>query len=92
TPMPFKTRILGIAYSFFLLFVINISRILIFSFIFIFSEKLFTTLHFILWFFLSSVIVFAIWYSEIKLLDIKKIPIYSDIKFLLKIIKKDKNL
>jgi hypothetical protein len=34
------------------------------------------------WFIFSSVLVFLVWYVDIIFFDIKEIPVYSDLKFL----------
>jgi exosortase/archaeosortase family protein len=86
-PMPPKKRIYALLYSFTALFMINILRIVIFSFILLASKELFKTMHFIFWFGLSSIIVVLIWFSEAKIFKIKEIPVYSDIKLFLKAIK-----
>ena len=88
TPMPLKKRIYTLVFSLLALFIINVIRIILFSFLLIKSEVIFTTLHFITWFFLSSVIVFLIWIAEIYMFKIKEVPVYTDIKFLLGAIKK----
>jgi len=87
TQMPFRKRIYSILSSLSLLFLINIFRILLFSFLFIASESLFYKAHFITWFFISSFIVFLIWIFNVKIFRIKEIPVYSDIKFLVRMIK-----
>lgn len=84
TPMPFKKRIFSISYSFILFFAINIVRIAFFSFVLTFSQDLFNTLHFAIWFAFSSLIVVLIWFSEISIFRIKGVPGYSDIKFVIK--------
>jgi len=87
TPMPLKTRIFALAYSFILFFIINIIRISFFSFVLTLSQNIFNTLHFAIWFAFSSLIVVLIWFSEVSIFKIKGIPGYSDIKFLLKLIR-----
>ena len=84
TPMPIKKRAYSLILSFALLFLVNILRIVIFSFLFVSSTVLFTTLHFITWIFLSSIIVFLVWYAGIKVFDIREIPVYSDLNFLIR--------
>ena len=84
TPMPIKKRAYSLILTFALLFFVNLFRIAIFSFIFVSSQALFTTFHFITWILLSSIIVFLVWYTGIKVLDIREIPVYSDLKFLVK--------
>jgi len=84
TPMSFRKRVYSLLFSFSLLFAINIARIVILLLIFTASENLFYRIHFITWFFLSSLVVFLIWIFTIRIFKIKEIPVYSDIKFLAK--------
>jgi len=88
TPMPMKKRFFSFIFSFISLLVVNIIRILFFSFLFVSAFSLFNLTHLIFWYFLSAIIVFLIWFVTIKLFEIKEIPVYSDVKFLLKDIKK----
>lgn len=82
TPMPVKTRIYSLIFSLFSFLIINILRIFLFSLLLISSFSLFNILHLIFWYFLSSLLVFAVWLVTIKLFKVENIPIYSDIKFL----------
>jgi len=84
TPMPIKKRAYSLILTFALLFLVNVFRIAVFSFIFVSSQSLFTAFHFITWILLSSIIVFLVWYTGIKVFDIREIPVYSDLKFLVK--------
>lgn len=84
TPMALRKRIYSLLLSFSLLFVINILRITIFSFLFISSQPFFSALHFMTWFIFSSILVFLVWYVNIIFFNIKEIPVYSDLKFLIK--------
>ena len=88
TPMPLKKRIFSLSYSFILFFIINIIRIAFFSFVLTFSQNLFNTFHFAIWFAFSSLIVVLIWFSETGIFKIKGIPGYSDIKLLLNAIRR----
>lgn len=88
TPMALKKRICSLIFSFFCFLIINIFRIFFFSILFIASFSLFNLTHLIFWYFLSSIIVFLIWLATIKIYKIKEIPVYEDVKFLYKKIKK----
>ena len=90
TPMNYKKRAKALLFSFFAFLLANVLRIFIFSFILIESFSLFNLTHLIFWYFLSIVIVFAIWLLTIKLFKIKEIPVYSDLIFLYKNIRKKK--
>jgi exosortase/archaeosortase family protein len=80
-----KKRISMIFYSFAILLVFNILRILIL--ISMHKSSLFDITHQFFWYFLSTIFVIAIWYSELKIFKIKQIPFYNDFKFLYKQIK-----
>lgn len=84
TPIPLKKRILSIIFSFLSFLIINIIRIFFFSILFVKAFSLFSLTHLTFWYFLSAIIVFLIWFAEIKIFRINKIPVYSDLKFLWK--------
>lgn len=83
-----KQRIIMILSSFLALLILNISRIVILTMIFISGSSLFDLAHLIFWYVLSTIFVVGIWLVEIKIFKIKEIPIYSDIKILFERIKK----
>jgi exosortase/archaeosortase family protein len=80
-------RIKMLAFSFSVLLIINILRIVILLPVYIYSPNLFDILHKISWYFLSVILVVGIWFFEVKKFKIKEIPFYSDLKFLSKQIK-----
>jgi len=77
-----KKRLKMIFISFAALLAINIIRIVLLSFIFLGSFTFFVTAHQFLWYFMSTIFVVMIWFSEVKFFKIKEIPFYSDLKFL----------
>jgi len=79
-----KKRIKMILLSFSLLLFLNILRIFSLSLIFLSGNSLFDAAHKLFWYLGSTVFVVGIWFIEVKIFKIKKIPIYSDIKFLYK--------
>lgn len=85
----FMKRVLLLAISFASLFILNTSRILILSAMTYTSY--FETTHLIFWYGISTIFVVGIWITLIKIFKIKKVPIYSDIKFLWKLINPVKN-
>jgi exosortase/archaeosortase family protein len=87
TPMPLGKRIYSLMLSFSLLFIINTLRITLFSFLFVSLQPVFSALHFMTWFIFSSVLVFLVWYANIIFFNVKEIPVYSDLKFLIKSIR-----
>jgi|SRR3989344_2804920 len=86
--LPPKTRLKIFFLGSLIILTANIIRILILSLLIIHKNiNLFLTLHLFIWQFLSSIFVFLIWIFLTKLYKIKTIPIYTDIKYLIKHIK-----
>ncbi len=79
-----QKRIKMILFSFTFLLILNILRIFLLSLVFISGNSFFDIAHKLFWYLGSTVFVVGIWFIEVKLFKIKKIPIYSDIKFLYK--------
>jgi len=79
TSMPLKKRLYSVFYSFSMLLILNILRIILLSILFINSFQFFDITHKIFWYGISTIFVVAIWFSEVKIFKIKNIPIYSDI-------------
>lgn len=88
TPMKIKKRLSSLAFLFSSFLIINILRIFFFSLLFFQSFSLFNLTHLIFWYFLSSILVFLIWFVNIRIFKIKEIPVYTDLKFLYKKIKR----
>lgn len=88
TPMPIKKRIYSIFFSFIVLFLVNILRLLVLSILSTNNKALFDSIHFIVWNFLSTIFVIVIWFLTVKVFAIKDIPIYTDIKSFIKNIRK----
>ena len=86
----FKKRILMLIYSFVVLFILNILRIVILSSLFFTGSSLFDITHKITWYGLSTLFVVLIWFSSVWIFKIKEIPFYDDVKYLYKIVKKSK--
>lgn len=87
-----KKRIKMLLFSFGFLLILNIFRIFILSLIFVYSSampNLFDIAHKFFWYFGTTLFVVLIWFIEVKAFKIKDIPIYSDIKFLIKKTKND---
>ena len=87
TQMPIKKRLHSLLFTFGILFIINVLRIFVFSFLFVSSASIFSALHFMTWFIFSSIIVLLLWYVNIRIFNIKEIPVYSDIQFIMSEIK-----
>lgn len=85
-----KKRVKMILLSFLSLLMLNILRIVILIFIFLFGISFFDITHKVFWYVLSTIFVIGIWFAEVKIFKIKEIPVYSDIKYLIDSIKKAK--
>ena len=81
-----RLLILVLAFSLFL--VLNTFRIVLLALVS--NTFYFNTLHLIFWYAISTLFVIAVWILVVKLFNIKTIPFYSDLKFLINSIKKTK--
>lgn len=88
-PMKIKTRVYSIFFSTFLLFILNTLRIFILTVLLVNNSQLFDFTHKLFWYVLSTVFVIGIWFLTAFLFKIKQIPVYSDIKYLIRNIKTD---
>ena len=82
-----KKRVKMIIFSFASFLLINILRIVILIFLFMYGFAFFDITHKLFWYFMSVVFVIGIWFVQVKIFKIKEIPFYSDLKFLYKKIK-----
>jgi len=80
-----RLKLLGIAFGSFL--VLNIIRIIILVALHVHGSPAFDIVHSFFWYFISVVFVVAVWFFEVKRFDIKGIPFYSDVRYLLKEVK-----
>ncbi|MFW6027161.1 MAG: pacearchaeosortase [Candidatus Woesearchaeota archaeon] len=76
-----RLKLLGIAFGSFL--ILNIIRIFILGILVVRDSPSFSFVHSFFWYFLSIIFVVGIWFFEVKKFNIKHIPFYSDIMFLL---------
>ena len=79
-----KKRIKMIVLSFASLLALNLLRIIILIFIYMYGFSFFDITHELFWYFMSVIFVIGIWFAEVKIFKIKEIPFYSDLKFLYK--------
>lgn len=79
-----KKRVYAILFSFAAFLILNILRIFILSSLAVTGSSYFNATHTIFWYGFSTIIVVGIWFVEVKIYKIKKIPFYSDMKFLYK--------
>jgi len=80
--MKLQKRIYTILLSFFLFFIINVTRIIVLSLLYLNNTDIFYFVHIITWYAISIVLVVLIWFFIVKIFSIKEIPFYSDIKLL----------
>ena len=83
-----ETRAKAITTSFAMLFALNILRMLVL--IPIMGASYFGTIHWISWHVISTIFVVGIWISIVKIYKIKTIPVYSDIKYIISLVKTKK--
>jgi exosortase/archaeosortase family protein len=84
-PMNHRTRIYSILSSFLILFILNILRIFSLSILYYNLPQFFEFYHKLFWYGLSTIFVVGIWFFIIKIFSIKEIPVYSDIRYIIKI-------
>jgi len=88
--MGLKTRTKSIFFLLISFFTINLIRIITIAIIFERGYKYFDLIHSFSWHVLSTFMVLFLWFINIYLFKIKSIPIYTDVKEVLKIIKSSK--
>ncbi len=88
TPMDIGKRLKNIVYLIFSFLLLNILRILAMIWIFFALYNYFNVTHRIVWYIGSTIMVVVIWFIGVYIFNIKEIPIYSDIKNIIKDIKK----
>ncbi len=76
-----SVRLKAIIFSFVGFLVINLIRIIILSFMYLGDSFFFDSLHKILWYFGSTILVVGIWFLEVKIFKIEMFPFYSDLKY-----------
>lgn len=81
-------RLKMLIFSLFSFLILNILRIAILSIMAIKEMPVFDVTHKILWYLGGTIFVVGIWFLAVKIFKVKDIPIYSDLKFLYKRIKK----
>jgi exosortase/archaeosortase family protein len=79
-----QKRAKALAFSFVSLLVFNILRILILILVLPLGGSLFDVVHKVFWYGMNILVVVAIWFAEVRIFNIKTIPVYSDLKFLYK--------
>ncbi|MEM4181564.1 MAG: pacearchaeosortase [Candidatus Pacearchaeota archaeon] len=75
-------------FNFGVFLLVNVVRI--FFMAFLIEKSFFDSVHMLVWNFFSTIFVVLIWFSSVKLFNIKKIPGYDDFVFLKSLIKTKK--
>jgi exosortase/archaeosortase family protein len=88
-PMNFRKRIYSLLFSIVLLLLFNILRIVLLTSLSINNFIFFDLTHKIFWYGISTLFVVIIWFVVVRIFDIKEIPIYTDVKYLVENIKKN---
>ena len=77
-------RLTMIAFAFLSFLALNILRILILVWVFFNGFSFFDVTHNVFWYVMSTVFVIMIWFTQVKMFNLKGIPFYSDLKLLYK--------
>ena len=77
-------RVAMISFSFLTFLLINILRIFLLSILYLSGSSWFDFTHKLFRYGVSTIFVVFIWFLEVKILNIKDIPFYSDLKYLYK--------
>lgn len=83
-----RKRVKMILSAFASFLVLNIIRIVLLIILFMNGSSFFDIVHKIFWYSLSTLFIIGIWFAQVRIYNIKDIPVYSDIKSLIKKIKK----
>lgn len=86
TSMKWKTRVYSILFLFGSFLIINVIRIILFVDLFVRGYEYFGLTHLAVWYFGSTLLVGGIWFGNVKMFKIKKIPVYTDFKKLSRIL------
>ncbi len=79
TPMPLLKRAQSIALLLGAFLVLNILRIVVFARLLAQGANYFDIAHQMTWYFGSTVLVILVWFANVLVLDIRAIPIYTDV-------------
>ena len=86
TPMKKKQRFYSVTFSFLVLFILNVLRIVFLSILAVNQFRFFDLTHKLFWYVLSTLFVVGIWFMSVEIFSVKEIPIYSDLKCFIKAI------
>lgn len=84
TPMNSIKRIKSIFFLFASFLILNIARIILFSFLLLEGYEYFDLAHNLTWYAGSTVLVILLWFANVYIFKIREIPIYTDFKAITK--------
>jgi len=90
TLMKADKRVKSLAFSVIGLFVLNVIRIVLLVLVAEASLSSFDSIHLLFWYALSIIMVAGVWVAAVRIYRIKEVPVYSDLKNLVRIIKQKK--
>ena len=82
--MDCRKRVYSILFSMLAFLILNIARIILFTFLLLNSFAYFDITHKIFWYFVSSILVVLVWFLTIRIFKIKEIPFYTDLRLVYK--------
>jgi len=77
-----RKRLKLIFSSFLIFLILNVARIFFLSWLLYLGSNFFNLAHKVFWYALSTIFVVAIWFFQVKFYKIRKIPFYSDVKYI----------
>ena len=83
TPMAFSKRIKSLIFLFFIFLAINLTRIIILAMLYSGGYSYFDLAHKFFWYIGSTLMLVFVWFLNVKIFDIREIPVYTDFKMLL---------
>jgi len=84
-PMKPKLRLKSLSFMLLVFLVLNVLRTILFSMLFASGFEYFGITHRFVWYFGSTILIIGIWFFSVFLFNIKEIPVYSDIKNLIRL-------
>jgi exosortase/archaeosortase family protein len=89
--IPLKKAVKMFLFGSFILLLINVIRIDLLVYLLIFAGKnLFESVHLVFWKIISGIVVVLVWVYLTRKYEVKTIPVYSDVKFLIRKIKQSR--
>ncbi len=87
TPMKLNKRLHSLSFLISSLLILNIARIIIFASLVVVGFQYFDLAHKIFWYFGSTILLVVIWFVNVIIFKIPSIPVYTDVRTILKHVK-----